>query len=270
MKNNKLQFKLLTILAGLFLFSTFFPILSLAAVLNQEVKTEVIANVVGLSIKLSGLASPNASIALSTKTGRFLYSAVADSKGEFQIKTEISQGLSGYCLETVDFKRLGNSVVCFPLPEVQADIVRDGLFLPPTIGLFKNIVAEGSDVVISGFSMPDSIISIQITRSRKVTVKADKTGYYSFKEEKIKAGSYLLFASSSYNKMESLKQEKGVSLKVLSLAEQMAITTVGFTNQAKSFLSQIFPYAWPVLIGVIIILVIILFLKQRKPRKVRK
>jgi len=270
MKTHSLfPIRFLLIEAILLFFLTSFPILSFAQASNQEGKTEVVANVAGLNLKLSGMASPNASIALSTKSGQFLYAAVADFKGEFEIKTEVNQGLSDYCLETVDFKRQGNSLVCFSESST-GDIVRDGLFLPPTIGLFRNEVAEGSDVTISGFSMPDSIVSIQITNSKKVSVKADKSGYYSFKEEKIKAGSYLLFAGAVYSGKESLKQEKGVSLKVLSAAEQMAITAVGYTDQAKSFLSKILSLAWPILLVCLFILIIILVLKRKMPKKKKK
>jgi hypothetical protein len=134
------------------------------------------------------------------------------------------------------------------------------IFLPPTLGLSKNVIAEGGETLAFGYTMPGAEVTLYLSNGQKLTTFADQTGYYLFHIKNLKAGTYNLYARSVYNHKESLAPTKTVQLKALSLWEQIIAFIQSVLKNIQKFFSS-----WslgPLWIGLpILILIIILILK---------
>ena len=99
------RFAILIILSSLFL-----VLLSTRA--SASLETEVQADVGEFYLNVSGYISPFASIVLNSN-GIFMRTTVADKGGNFSIsQVRIARGFSSFCLDAVDYKRLGESTTC--------------------------------------------------------------------------------------------------------------------------------------------------------------
>ncbi len=199
------------------------PATASAANYNFKLSTETTINAqVGkYYLDISGYVSPFASVVLSTD-GIFLRSTVADSKGNFYITgVLINAGFSHFCLEAVDFKRIGDSYTCIQVPPAVGSIKKDDIFLPPTLGISKTSIAEGEEFQAFGYTMPNAYVTLKLGNGRTETVLADGTGYYIFKIKNLPSGSYELFATARYNNQDSLSPTRKLQLHSLSLWEQI-------------------------------------------------
>jgi hypothetical protein len=211
-------------------------------------------------LNLSGYISPYASVVL-TIDGIFVRATVADAGGNFSISgVLIKEGFSHFCLEAVDFKRLGDSYTCFDIPPAKGDVTMKEIFLPPTLGLSKNVIAEGGETLAFGYTMPGAQVTLYLSNGQKLTTFADETGYYVFHIKNLKAGKYSLYARAIYNHKESLAPTRTVQLRSLSWWEQFIAFIQSILKNIQKFFSS-----WalgPLWIGLpIIILIIILILK---------
>ncbi|RJP45882.1 MAG: carboxypeptidase regulatory-like domain-containing protein [Armatimonadetes bacterium] len=186
-------------------------------------ETSITATVGGVYLSLTGYASPLSSVIL-TSQGILLDSTVADDTGFFSfIQIPIKPGFSQFCLNAVDFKRIGESETCIntvPAKEKESIELKD-IFLPPTIGLSKKIAKAGEEVNIYGYTRPGATVTININSTQSVTVQADETGFYSYTLKNVKAGKYTLFANAIYEKRPSLQPQKPATLEVLSKIEEI-------------------------------------------------
>jgi len=224
-------------------------------------KVDISASVGEFYLNISGFISPYASIVMTTPEGSFLRSAVADSKGIFYIsQVLIKKGFSGFCLTAVDFKRLGESTTCFSFPPATGGITMRDLFLPPTLGLLKNEVTAGGEIVAYGYTMPFATVTITLSDGRKVSVTADSTGYYVFRIKDLKSGAYQLFATARHEGKDSLSPTKSLTFKVMSLWDQFLVFIRNILNRISEFFTSL--GLGPLWLGIpIIILIIILILK---------
>jgi len=218
------------------------------------------AQVGNFYLNLSGYISPYASVVL-TIDGIFARATVADAGGNFSISgVLIKKGFSHFCLEAVDFKRLGDSYTCFDIPPAKGEVTMKEIFLPPTLGLSKNVIAEGGETLAYGYTMPGAEVTLYLSNGQKLTAFADQTGYYVFHIKNLKAGKYNLYARSIYNHKESLAPTKTVQLRALSWWEQLIAFLQSILKNIQKFFSS-----WalgPLWIGLpILILIIILILK---------
>ena len=211
-------------------------------------------------LNLSGYISPYASVVL-TIDGIFARATVADAGGNFSISgVLIKEGFSQFCLEAVDFKRLGDSYTCFDIPPAKGEVTMKDIFLPPTLGLSKNVIAEGGETLAFGYTMPGAEVTLYLSNGQKLTTFADQTGYYVFHIKNLKAGTYNLYARAIYNYKESLAPTKTVQLKALSWWEQLIAFLQSILENIQKFFTS-----WslgPLWLGLpILILIIILILK---------
>ncbi|MCL5072703.1 MAG: carboxypeptidase-like regulatory domain-containing protein [Actinobacteria bacterium] len=223
-------------------------------------KVPVQAQVGKLYLSLSGYISPYASVVL-TIDGVFVRATVADAGGNFSMSgVLIKEGFSNFCLEAVDFKSLGDSFTCFNVPPAKGNVTMKDIFLPPTLGLSKNVIAEGGDTLAYGYTMPGALVTLYLSNGQKLTVFADNTGYYTFRIKNLKAGKYNLYAKANYNRKDSLAPTKTVQLRALSWWEQIIAFLLSILKNIQKFFSS-----WslgPLWIGLpILILIIILILK---------
>ncbi len=227
---------------------------------GAEVQVPVQAQVGQYYLNISGYISPYASIVL-TVDGIFIRATVADSKGNFSIsQVLIKQGFSSFCLEAVDFRRLGDSYTCFNVPPARGDVNMRDIFLPPTLGLSRNEIAAGGETLAFGYTMPGAEVTLYLSNGEKLTTTADSTGYYEFHVKGLKAGKYNLYAQANYNQKESLKPSRTVQLKALSLWEQIIAFLQGLINKILQFFTSL--ALGPLWIGLpALILIIILILK---------
>lgn len=215
-------------------------------------------------LNLSGYASPFSSIIL-TSEGIFYRAAVADEHGNFSIsQILIQKGFSSFCLLHVDFKRLGDSTACFQFSPATADITMNNIFLPPTIGVQRGSIIEGSDAVVFGYTMPLARVTVHLSDGRTFVITADSTGFYQVIIAKLKAGSYELYATAVYNSVASEVPTDRVIIKSLSKSEQAVTTLTGLTDKLKKFLEDL-PLG-PLWLAIPILILIIILLKKLWPR----
>ena len=226
--------------------------------LRGALKTNVEASVGEFYLSLSGYISPYASIVL-TSDGIVLRTTVADAYGNFSIsQVLIKRGFSHFCLDAVDFKRLGESVTCFNIAPAENSITMKDIFLPPTLGLSRTQINAGGDVIAYGYTMPGAMVTLDIN-GNKLTATADQSGYYEFHLKNIKAGSYMLFASANYRSKESLQPSNKLHLKSLSLWEQFLAFLKDIWKRFLSFLASLALGPLWLVIPVIILIIILLY-----------
>jgi hypothetical protein len=174
-------------------------------------------------LNLTGFASPYASIIL-TVNGTVYRTAVADDQGNFSITgVLIRKGFSSFCLEHLDFKRIGESEACFIVPPANASITKKDVFLPPTIGLERTEIAAGSDGVVFGYTMPGATVTIHLKNGKQYVVQAYSTGYYQLRLKNLSPGTYELFATAVYHQKPSEVPSNTVKLISLSWWQQILL-----------------------------------------------
>jgi hypothetical protein len=204
------------------------------------------------NFSVSGFVSPYASIVM-TQDSYFMSSGTADEKGYFLLDPAlVSKGFTSFCLEAVDFRRIGTSYTCFNIDPVESDYTYKEIFLPPTVGLSGRRITPSTPIIATGYSMPWSMVKVNLEDNRYIETKADQYGYYNTEVKNIPQGKYVLFATSTYEKKYS------------------EIPTRKFGIESVGFISTISGSFWPLLLFVLILLLIILliiFLKRRRKRK---
>lgn len=226
---------------------------------KAQSKDETVTATIGsFYLTISGYQSPFASVVLTTKGGIFLRSTVADSKGYFTIsEVLITDTFAGFCLNAVDFKRIGESEACIDIAgPITHDLEYKDIFLPPTIGLSKKQINAGGSAQIYGYTMPHATVKLSID-GKMVTLTADETGFYIYNYDNVPAGVYNFSASASLSGKDSLPPTKKVTLEAVSLPMQI---TSSITNAGQKALKN-YPIA-AILYGLIglILLAAIAFL----------
>lgn len=220
-------------------------------------KTSVQATVGGLYFSISGQIAPNASIVL-TIDGIFARATTADQNGNFSISDVlIKQGFSHFCLDAIDFRRLGESYTCFDIPPAENSVTMRDVFLPPTLGLSRTEIAEGSTARAYGYSMPGALVTLYVN-GKRLTTYADKTGYYEFTVKGLKAGDYSVYARAELNHKQSLEPTRKLQLKSLSVAGQAGNALKNWWDQLLKFLTNLALGPLWLLIPIIILIIILL------------
>jgi hypothetical protein len=222
-------------------------------------KTAVQAQVGQFYLSLSGYISPFASVVL-TSNGVFIKGTTADAQGNFSFnQILIKEGFSSFCLDAIDFKRIGESYTCFSIPPATGSVTMKDIFLPPTLGLSRTTVTEGGSATAFGYTMPGARVTLHIN-GEWLTVYADAGGYYEFALKNIKVGSYSLYATANYQQKDSLNPTKKLQLESISKPKQAANLVGNWWDQLLRFLRNwLWNPLW--LIIPIIILIIILIRK---------
>lgn len=254
------------LISFLLLLTFSFNLLTLPLVYSQikepqgKFKVEITATVGDFYLDLSGWISPFASVVM-TSGGVFIRATVADQGGNFSIsQILVRRGFSDFCLEAVDFKRLGTSITCFNIPPVNGPTEMREIFLPPTLGLYRSEIAVGEKGIAFGYTMPGAEVTLNLSNGLKLTTRADSAGYYIFNIENLSAGTYQLFATAKYNDKQSLQPSKKLTLKALSLWDRFIKFLQDLWKKIIEFFTSF--ALGPLWIGLpILILIIILILK---------
>lgn len=219
--------------------------------------TTVSATVGQYYLNITGYIAPFASIVLLSND-QPLKTTTADLNGYFSFSSVlISKGFSGFCLDAVDVKRLGESYKCFSFAPANKDVSMQNLFLPPTLGLQRGEINQGDQAVMWGYSMPGANVVIHFSNGQTYTVTADSSGYYEIRTTIDKAGQYELFADATYQSKKSLTPDKKVSLLALSTSEQIAKIGQNWLNTIWKFLTG---SPWGIVLAILPILILILIL----------
>ncbi len=206
-------------------------------------------------VNISGYVSPFASIVMS-QGSIFMASTVADPKGYFILNNVfVNEGFTDFCMEAIDIKRVGDSYTCIKIDPVFKDTSKEGIFLPPTVGLSGQKINPGSSVFASGYSMPNAKVIINISKDIKIDVLADQNGFYKYEIKDIPAGKYSLFATATYEKKNSEKPTRTKDLEALSLG--------GLLQQNLLIIMLI------VLIVIIGIILLLILLSKRLRNKIK-
>ncbi|MGH7246353.1 MAG: carboxypeptidase-like regulatory domain-containing protein [Candidatus Levyibacteriota bacterium] len=214
-------------------------------------------------LSLSGYIAPNASVTLISGN-IVLRSTTADSKGYFFIsQVLVKRGFSDFCLDAIDFRRLGESEACFHITPVNGPTSMQNIFLPPTLGLFQTKINAGSQALAFGYSMPGAKVTVHLPDGTVYTTTADKTGYYEFHIKIDKPGQYELFADAVYNGKKSENPVKKVLLTALGLPEQVTGGLLNFWNKLWKFLLSI-PLG-PLWLAIPVLILIFILLRKLKP-----
>lgn len=226
---------------------------------STTIVNRIEARVGEYTLSVDGFASQNASI--NIKTDNILMgSTTAHSDGRFSFtKLPIKKGFSAFCFETVDIARIGRSTACMNVPPANGDIALKDIYLPPTIGLEKSSITEGSSGLTYGYTMPNASIDIKMNNGARFSVRSNETGRYSNTVGNLPVGTYELASRGTYQGNVSLEPVSGVTLKVLT-------SSAAFVNQAvglRRTLQNLFPW---ILLGILLSGLLALFLiKKYKP-----
>jgi len=230
----------------------------------QSGATGVTATVGQFFLNITGYQSPNASIVIETVSGIFLSSTTADGNGYFSLSDIlIKDDFPGFCFSAIDFKRIGESESCIEIGEViTEDKTYNDVFLPPTIGLSKKIIAAGEDAIIYGYSMPFAEVVIKFDEE-SITLQADGTGYYEYTFADVPAGVYSFSSVAALNGKPSLEPKNRAVLEALTLEEQIRKDLTGLAEEAEKRFPGILIFA-PLLLLLIGLLIALLW--KTKPK----
>jgi len=218
---------------------------------------DVEATIGDLYFNFAGYISPNASLVLIID-GVTARATVADANGNFSISgVLIKKGFSHFCVDAVDFKRLGESYTCFDIPPAEESVTMSNVFLPPTLGLARTEIVEGSPAKAYGYSMPGALVTLYIN-GKQLTTYADATGYYEFSVNDLKAGKYSVYARAELNQKHSLEPTKKLQLNALSWWDQFIAYLKSLWNKLLRFLTNLALGPLWLLIPIIILIIILL------------
>lgn len=236
-----LQLALKTVLFITLLFGMLSSVKTMVTAKTIEVAkppVTVSAHVGEFRLNINGLASPFASIVL-TSNGVFYRSTTADGNGVWEIDDiSINKGFSKFCLEHIDFRNLGSSTSCFNVSPAQDDITKRDIFLPPTIALQRSTITAGGSAVVFGYSMPHAKVTVHVKDGNTYEVLADEHGYYELTIKNMPAGTYELYATAVYNGKSSELPTTTVVL-----------TALTWWQQLLEWLKQLFRWLWDLLTG---------------------
>lgn len=191
--------------------------------------TSVQATVPGVALTVSGIVAPSATVALLSPDGIIYRGAVADANGNFAFENILlPKSLSQFCIESIDVKRLGNSLACFPLATKEKEEVVDDIFLPPTLGLQRQEIIAGSDAVVFGYSMPEADVTIRLNREQSFSVRTDASGYYEYTIPDLSVGSYQMVAGAYYEAKPSAPSLRPALLQAVSLTQALEMNPSWF------------------------------------------
>jgi hypothetical protein len=223
--------------------------------------TTVEASVGEYYLSLFGYVSPFASIAL-TFDGVFVRATVADQNGDFILsQVLIKAGFTNFCLDAIDFKRIGESYTCFTIPPATDSVTMKDIFLPPTLGLSRTTVNAGGSATAFGYTMPGARVTLHLNGQSLLTY-ADNTGYYQFELSNLAAGNYTLYATANYQQKDSLNPTKKLQLEALStqkqISQQISKTVGNWWDQLLLFLKNLFSNPLWLIIPILILIIILI------------
>jgi hypothetical protein len=226
-------------------------------------QTDVQASVGQFYLNLWGYTSPFASISL-TFDGVFMRATVADEKGNFIIsQVLIKAGFTSFCLDAIDFKRIGESYTCFTIPPATDSVTMKDIFLPPTLGLSRTTINVGGKATAFGYTMPRAKVTLHLNQ-QLITFYADASGYYEYDIKNLAVGTYSLYATANYQQKESLVPSKKLQLQALSqsqqISNQVGQTVSNWWDQLLRFLRN---WLWNPLWLVIPIIILIIILIRK-------
>jgi hypothetical protein len=227
---------LITLLIGLLYFNK--AAVSAKTIEATKPQVTVSAHVGEFRLNINGLASPFASIVL-TSNGVFYRSTTADGDGVWEINDiSINKGFSKFCLDHIDFRNLGSSTTCFNVSPAQDDITKRDIFLPPTIALQRSTITAGGSAVVFGYSMPHAKVTVHVKDGNTYEVTADEHGYYELTIKNMPAGTYELYATAVYNGKSSELPTTTVVL-----------TALTWWQQLLEWLKTFFRWLWDIITG---------------------
>ncbi len=216
----------------------------------------------GFTFSLSGYLAPYASITL-TSNGNVFASTTADAQGNFSFPSvKVAKGFSLFCLDGIDYKRLGESEACFTIPPVIGPFSKSAIFLPPTLGVFRSDVTIGDNALVFGYGMPNALISIKLDNRVICEKTADSGGYYECNFAIRKEGNHEVYADSRLNGKASEPQLKRVIIKGVSLTKVTPTPSLGNIIDILHGLPGILIALF---IGLLLIILLIILLRRRNP-----
>lgn len=216
----------------------------------------------GFSLSLSGYLAPYASITL-TSGGNSFASVVADAQGNFSFTNiKVAKGFSSFCLDGIDYKRLGESEACFSIPPLTGAYSKTQIFLPPTLGVFRENVNVGDKALVFGYGMPHAQIRIILDKQVICQKTADDGGYYECNFAITKEGNHEVYAESTLNGKDSEPQLKKVLIKGIALVKKPTIGPLPGFNPNQLIVPGILI---ALLLLLLLIILLIVWLKRHPP-----
>lgn len=197
---------------------------ALAQSASQSGQVNIQVTLNGFLLSISGYLAPYASITL-TSTGTVFASTTADAQGNFFLPSvKVAKGFTTFCLDGIDYKRLGESEACFTIPPITGPYSKSQIFLPPTLGVFRTDVNVGNNALVFGYGMPGALISIKLDSKTICEKTADEGGYYECNFAIQKEGSHEVYADSTLHSKASEPQLKRILIKGIGLVKLVTPT----------------------------------------------
>ena len=224
-----------------------------------KLDVEINATVGDFYLSVSGYISPYASVVLYGENDTILRSGVADAGGNFFIsQVLIRRGFSGFCLLAVDFRQLGQSKTCIAIPPATGNVTMTDIFLPPTVGISRAQIGIGDSAQVFGYTMPGATVIIHVSNGVILTTTADSAGYYELLVPSLPTGTFDIYATATYQGIDSLSPSSRVQVLVLSLTGQGLSWLAKLWKQIMQLLTSI---GWLWLLLLLIALIIYLIYK---------
>ncbi len=161
------------------------------------------------------------------KDGQLVTSTLTDINANFNFNIKnISSGIYIFTIFAKD--TLGNQSAVYSLPIIIGERVNvdvKNIFLSPTISIQKNNIIEGENLVILGYSIPNSKVAIylqsEIGSIFSYEVNTDYLGRYQYTLDSLgfELGNYKITAKTLFNGLESFESIT-LSINILSSTKE--------------------------------------------------
>lgn len=246
----------------LIVFLQLFHSISFADTATGSGAVNIQVSINGYSLSLSGFLAPYASITF-TSNGNVFASATADASGDFIFSSvRVAKGFSTFCLDGIDYKRLGESESCFTIPPVVGPSSKTQIFLPPTLGVFRADVTVGNKALVFGYGMPQAEIAIKLDGNTICQKTADTTGYYECSFAITKEGNHEVYADSRLGSSVSEPQLKRVLIKGIALAK---VTPSPSLSKLPALLTGLPGILVGLFVALLLLILLILLLRKFNP-----
>lgn len=229
----------------------------------------VTAKVGEFLLSISGVQSKNASLVLTAKDGTVLSSTAASQSGSFSFSVPIKSGFSGFCLEAIDFARLGDTEACVTFPPATGSVTYKDLVLPPTLGISRSEIGVNGKALVFGYTMPNVAVALHVSEGVIVTGTADENGYYEIEVTNLPVGKYDLFTTMNYQEEDSLEPTRTKELTVTSAPvaeEEIAKEGIPFFTSIVDPFKDAVNLLGLILLFILALIILLIILKKRFPQ----
>ena len=207
---------------------------------NSLAQTELTVTIrVGVTnLTLSGRSSPQSQITIM-ENNAVIGTTTADDDGLFSKTLESMEvGLHSISIFATDKNNQTTSTVVYSISLLAGtETTLSNIILPSTVVLSDEEIIQGEALIISGYAVPSSIITIFFTKDSKTSTKtanANNNGYWQYSLTAInqEVGNYQLYVRTSTTDGYQSEKSKTMSFKIQTASTPTPTPTPAETTDA--------------------------------------